>query len=285
MRRKAEAELRGGVNQRGMHSAQGFRAEILPELIVVTQVPGVDADSSCLGRALEPGRAHQRAVFRGQGLEIGKLRRGSDLRRVFPVFQLRPGFAAGTGDQALVRVPSCRKGRIGEPLGLRQGDRAVKDFGPAAVRSVEDLLVDFPSRLGDVRPPFAELGVLQVAVHVIFLPQRFFSRSVLLPSSGQCERGIGHHQTPATAASAPGVLARVRWPSRRTACFQVSALCRQAGAVTLAEVRDSPLMSRACASYSSFFGAVFRASPILVPRRQAWMGFDGKYGRHHLGEP
>jgi hypothetical protein len=134
-----------------------------------------------------------------------------------------------------------------------------------------------------VRPPFAELGVLQVAVHVIFLPQRFFSRSVLLPSSGQCERGIGHHQTPATAASAPGVLARVRWPSRRTACFQVSALCRQAGAVTLAEVRDSPLMSRACASCSSFFGAVFRACSIVVPRCQAWSVSMGNMGGSTLG--
>jgi hypothetical protein len=138
-----------------------------------------------------------------------------------------------------------------------------------------------------VRPPFAELGVLQVAVHVIFLPQRFFSRSVLLPSSGQCERGIGHHQTPATAASAPGVLPRVRWPSRRTARFRVSALCGSEGGsdATPARVRDSPLMSRACASCSSFFGAVFRACSIVVPRCQAWMGFDGKYGRHHLGEP
>jgi hypothetical protein len=45
----------------------------------------------------------------------------------------------------------------------------VEDFGPAAVRTAEDLFVDFPSRLGDVRPPFAELGVLQVVVHLIFL--------------------------------------------------------------------------------------------------------------------
>jgi hypothetical protein len=40
-------------------------------------------------------------------------------------------------------------------------------------------LVDFPSRLGDVRPPVTELGVLQVVVHFIVLPQRFFLRSVL----------------------------------------------------------------------------------------------------------
>jgi len=46
MRPKAEAELRGDVNQRGMHSAQGFRAEILPELVVVAQVPGVEPDSA-----------------------------------------------------------------------------------------------------------------------------------------------------------------------------------------------------------------------------------------------
>jgi hypothetical protein len=62
---------------------------------------------------------------------------------------------------------------------LRQRDRAVKDFGPAAVRTAEDLLVDFPSRLGDVRPPVAELGVLQVVIHFIVLPQRSFSRSAL----------------------------------------------------------------------------------------------------------
>ena len=47
----------------------------------------------------------------------------------------------------------------------------MEDFGPAAVGLVEDLLVNFPSRLGDVRPPFAEFGVLQVVVHFIFLPQ------------------------------------------------------------------------------------------------------------------
>jgi hypothetical protein len=61
----------------------------------------------------------------------------------------------------------------------------MEDFSPAAVGPAEDLLVDFPSRLGDVRPPFSELGVLQVAVHFIFLPQKCFSRSVLLPSSGR----------------------------------------------------------------------------------------------------
>ena len=55
----------------------------------------------------------------------------------------------------------------------------MEDFGPAAVGLVEDLLVDFPSRLGDVRPPFAEFRVLQVVVHFIFLPQQCYSRSVL----------------------------------------------------------------------------------------------------------
>ena len=54
----------------------------------------------------------------------------------------------------------------------------MEDFGPAAVGLVEDLLVNFPSRLGDVHPPFAEFGVLQVVVHFIFLPRRCCSRSV-----------------------------------------------------------------------------------------------------------
>ena len=183
MRREAEAELRCDVNQCGVHSAQGFGPELVPELMVVAQMPGVEADSARLRWALEPGRANQRAVFRGQGLEVRELRRGADLRDVFPVFQLRPGFAADTGDQALVSVPSGRERRIREPFGLRQRDRAVEDFGPA-VSPAEDLLVDFPSRLADMGPPFPELGALQIVVHVVFLPRRCVSRSVTCFSTG-----------------------------------------------------------------------------------------------------
>jgi hypothetical protein len=58
----------------------------------------------------------------------------------------------------------------------------VENFGPAAVSPVEDLLVDFPSRFGDIDPPFPELGALQVVVHFIFLPQSCVSRSVLFSS-------------------------------------------------------------------------------------------------------
>jgi hypothetical protein len=115
-----------------------------------------------------------------------------------------------------------------------------------------------------VRPPFSKLGVLQVVVHFIVLPQRFFSRSVLLPSFGLCRQRAGHFQTRPAAASPPGVLARVRWPSRRTARFQCSAFCGREGGcdATPAGVRDSPLMSRASASCSSFFGAVFEPPPF-----------------------
>jgi hypothetical protein len=47
-----------------------------------------------------------------------------------------------------------------------------------------------------VRPPFAELVVLQVAVHVIFLPQKCFSRSVLLPSSGRASEALATIKLP-----------------------------------------------------------------------------------------
>jgi hypothetical protein len=70
----------------------------------------------------------------------------------------------------------------------------MEDFGSAAVGLVEDLLVNFPSRLGDVHPPFAEFGVLQVVVHFIFLPRWFCSRSVLLRTSQNrpaASRGVG----------------------------------------------------------------------------------------------
>ena len=98
MRREAESELRGDINQRSMHSAQGFGPQLVPELVVVTQMPGIDADAGRLRRALEPRRVHQRAVFRGQGLEMGKLWHSADLRGVLPVLQFRQRFAADTGD-------------------------------------------------------------------------------------------------------------------------------------------------------------------------------------------
>ena len=67
VRREAVAQLRGDVNQRSMHSAQGFRLQFVPELVVVTQMPGVDADPGGLRRALEPGRAHQCCCARRAG--------------------------------------------------------------------------------------------------------------------------------------------------------------------------------------------------------------------------
>ena len=72
--------------------------QLVPEFSVVTQMPGIDADAGRLRRALEPRRVHQRAVFRGQGLEMGKLWHSADLRGVLPVLQFRQRFAADTGD-------------------------------------------------------------------------------------------------------------------------------------------------------------------------------------------
>ena len=48
MRCQAVAELRGDIDQRGMHAAQGFGPQFVPELVVMTQVLGVDADAGCL---------------------------------------------------------------------------------------------------------------------------------------------------------------------------------------------------------------------------------------------
>src|ERR1035437_3794589 len=70
MRREAIAELRCDVNQGGVHTAQGFRSEFVPELVVITKVSGVEADSSRLRWALEPRRAQQRAVLRGKCFEV-----------------------------------------------------------------------------------------------------------------------------------------------------------------------------------------------------------------------
>jgi hypothetical protein len=108
-----------------------------------------------------------------------ELRHGPDLRGVFPVFQFWPGLAADTGDEAFVGIPSRRKHRIREPFGLRHGNRAVEDFGATAAGPVEDLLIDFPSWLGDIRPPLSERGALQIVVHFRFLPREYVSRSVL----------------------------------------------------------------------------------------------------------
>lgn len=48
MRCQAVAELRGDIDQRGMHAAQGLGPQFVPELVVITQVLGVDADAGCL---------------------------------------------------------------------------------------------------------------------------------------------------------------------------------------------------------------------------------------------
>ena len=48
MGREAEAELRGDINQRGMHAAQGFGPQFVPELVVVAKVSGVDGDAGGL---------------------------------------------------------------------------------------------------------------------------------------------------------------------------------------------------------------------------------------------
>jgi hypothetical protein len=45
----------------------------------------------------------------------------------------------------------------------------VEGFGPSAVRPVEDLMVDLPCWLGDVRPPLSEIGILQIFVHFVFV--------------------------------------------------------------------------------------------------------------------
>lgn len=104
-----------------------------------------------------------------EGLETGELRHGPDLWGVLPVCKLRSGFAADTGDEALVGIPSCRKSGIRESLGLRRDDRTVEGFGPSAVRPVEDLMVDLACWLGDVRPPLSEIGILQIFVHFVFV--------------------------------------------------------------------------------------------------------------------
>ena len=88
-------------------------------------------------------------------------------------------FAADTGDEALVGIPSCRKSGIRESFGLRRDNRTVEGFGPSAVRPVEDLLVDLPCWLGDVRPPFSEPGILQIVVHFVFVLQKCSARSGL----------------------------------------------------------------------------------------------------------
>jgi hypothetical protein len=64
----------------------------------------------------------------------------------------------------------------------------MEDFGSAAVGLVEDVLVNFPSRLGDVCPPVSELLVLYIVFHFILLPQSCFSRSVFLRISGRFRR-------------------------------------------------------------------------------------------------
>ena len=161
-----------------MHSAQGFGSQLVPELVVVTKMPGIEADSARLRRALEPWRALQCTMLRRERFEIRELRCGPNLRRVLPVFQLRPRFRPTLATKRLSAIPTGRESRIRETFGLCQGDGAVKDFGPVAVGPVEDLLVNFPSWLGDVRPPFSELRVLQVVVRLIFLPKRCCSRSV-----------------------------------------------------------------------------------------------------------
>lgn len=114
-----------------------------------------------------------------EGLETGELRHGPDLWGMLPVCQLGQFFAADTGDEALVGIPSCRKSGIRESFGLRRDNRTVEGFGPSAVRPDEDLLVDLPCWLGDVRPPFSEPGILQIVVHFVFVLQKYSVRSGL----------------------------------------------------------------------------------------------------------
>lgn len=45
---KSPKALRQEFEYSGVDSSEGLRPQLIPELVVVTQMPGVDADAGCL---------------------------------------------------------------------------------------------------------------------------------------------------------------------------------------------------------------------------------------------
>jgi len=87
----------------------------VPELIMITQVAGVETEAHPLGRALEPCRVHQGAVLPLEFLHLRELLDGMDLGRVVPVFEAggQSIAKADAGDERFVQVPDWRHSEVG----------------------------------------------------------------------------------------------------------------------------------------------------------------------------
>jgi len=105
VRGQREAELRRHVHQRGEDAPERPGPQLLPELVVVSEVARVDAQPQRLRGRLEPRRAHEQGVLRGEFTELWQLPHRVDLRDVGPFLQAIGDLSAETDScrQAVVQ--------------------------------------------------------------------------------------------------------------------------------------------------------------------------------------
>ena len=89
MRCQGKADLGRRKYQRGVQAAQDRGPEVLPKLVMIAQVLGIQGDAGSLGLGLEPRIPQEIHVFCREANHLWKLRLRPDLRGVFPIAQVR----------------------------------------------------------------------------------------------------------------------------------------------------------------------------------------------------